>query len=106
MLQVDLHGMNVEEAIEKLEKHVASLSGLSSATFVLQVSLFLLPTSNLFFCLCTLTSTYKYPGNILTSVPRKGTCLRVQKNAVLYYMLTWLSGIFVGDFEDHTDRLS
>ena len=36
-VQVDLHGMSVDEAIAKLEQHVHSLSGLSSATFILQV---------------------------------------------------------------------
>lgn len=32
-----MHGMNVDEAMEKLQKHIINLSGLSSATFVLQV---------------------------------------------------------------------
>jgi hypothetical protein len=37
LLQLDLHGMSVDEGIEKLEKHITSLTGLSSSTFVIQV---------------------------------------------------------------------
>ena len=37
-LQLDLHGMSIEESIEKLENHIARLTGLSSATFVIEVS--------------------------------------------------------------------
>ena len=38
-VQLDLHGMSVDEAVAKLDKHITSLTGLSSSTFVIQVSL-------------------------------------------------------------------
>ena len=36
-LQLDLHGMSIEESIQKLENHIARLTGLSSATFIIEV---------------------------------------------------------------------